>query len=226
MALLRLERVSKVYAVGRFPVSALREVNLVVEEGAFLAVMGPSGSGKSTLLHLLGGLDVPTQGRVLWRGKDLASMTSAERARWRSRNVGFVFQTFHLLPHLTAWENVELPLVLQGVSPGERRRRAKELLAQVGLQNRVTHRPTELSGGEQQRVAIARALVVNPEILLADEPTGNLDSETGRAVLDLIREIYTCRGITVVLATHNPEAAQYASTVVQMRDGRLSSTQA
>ena len=226
MALLRLERVSKVYAVGRFPVSALREVNLVVEEGAFLAVMGPSGSGKSTLLHLLGGLDVPTQGRVLWRGKDLASMTSAERARWRSRNVGFVFQTFHLLPHLTAWENVELPLVLQGVSPGERRRRAEELLAQVGLQNRVTHRPTELSGGEQQRVAIARALVVNPEILLADEPTGNLDSKTGRAVLDLIREIHARRGITVVLATHNPEAAQYASTVVKMRDGRLSSTQA
>ncbi len=222
-ALLRLERVSKTYAAGSVPVHALREVTLSLDEGDFVAVMGPSGSGKSTLLHLMGGLDAPTQGRVLWRGQDLAAMSAAERARWRSRHVGFVFQTFQLLAHLTARENVELPLLLQGVSPRERRRRAERLLAQVGLRDRALHgrKPTELSGGEQQRVALARALITEPELLLADEPTGNLDSETGRGILQLVQELNKREGLTVVLATHNPEAAQSASIVVKLRDGRL-----
>lgn len=222
-ALLRLERVSKTYAAGSVPVHALREVTLSLDEGDFVAVMGPSGSGKSTLLHLMGGLDAPTQGRVLWRGQDLAAMSAAERARWRSRHVGFVFQTFQLLAHLTARENVELPLLLQGVSPRERRRRAERLLAQVGLPDRALHgrKPTELSGGEQQRVALARALITEPELLLADEPTGNLDSETGRGILQLVQELNKREGLTVVLATHNPEAAQSASIVVKLRDGRL-----
>lgn len=222
-ALLRLERVSKAYAVGRLPVPvyALRDVNLAVEEGAFLAVMGPSGSGKSTLLHLMGGLDVPTQGRVLWRGEDLAAMSAAGRARWRSRHVGFVFQTFQLLPHLTVQENVELPLVLQGVPFPERRRRAEALLAQVGLANRQGHKPPELSGGEQQRVAMARALVTEPELLLADEPTGNLDSETGREILRLLQALNERKGLTIVLATHNPDSASYAQAVLRLQDGRL-----
>ena len=221
MALLRLERVSKTYSAGRVPVHALRAITLSLEPGDFLAVMGPSGSGKSTLLHLMGGLDVPTQGRVLWRGRDLGAMSASERARWRSQHVGFVFQTFQLLGHLTARENVELPLVFQGIAPKERRRRAEALLGRVGLRSRQRHKPSELSGGEQQRVAIARALVTGPELLLADEPTGNLDSETGRQILQLLRELNERDGLTVVLATHNREAAQFARTVVELRDGRV-----
>ena len=221
MCLLKLERVSKIYASGRSTVYALRDVSLKVEEGTFLAVMGPSGSGKSTLLHLMGGLDVPTQGRVLWQGRDLVSLSAAERARWRSRHVGFIFQTFNLLPQLTALENVELPLLLQGVPPKERRDRAQTVLSKVGLQERTQHKPSELSGGEQQRVAIARALITGPDLLLADEPTGNLDSETGREILQLMKELNKHGGLTVVLATHNPEAAKYANTIVQLRDGRL-----
>ena len=221
MALLRLEGVSKTYAAGSVPVHALRDVTLSLDPGEFLAVMGPSGSGKSTLLHLMGGLDVPTRGRVLWRDRDLGGMSTSQRARWRSQHVGFVFQTFQLLPHLTAQENVELPLVLQGVAPGERRRRAEALLERVGLLRRRAHKPSELSGGEQQRVAIARALITNPEVLLADEPTGNLDSETGHQILELIRELNERDGLTVVLATHNREAASYAQEVVELRDGRL-----
>ncbi len=221
MALLRLEGVSKTYVAGIVPVHALRDVTLSLDSGEFLAVMGPSGSGKSTLLHLMGGLDVPTRGRVLWRDRDLGGMSTSQRARWRSQHVGFVFQAFQLLPHLTARENVELPLVLQGVAPKERRRRAEALLERVGLLRRRAHKPSELSGGEQQRVAIARALITNPEVLLADEPTGNLDSETGHQILELIRELNERDGLTVVLATHNREAASYAHAVVELRDGRL-----
>ncbi len=182
--------------------------------------MGPSGSGKSTLLHLLGALDVPSSGRVLWRDRNLAQLNRTELARWRSRHVGFVFQMFNLMPTLTARENVELPLLLQGVPLKERHAQAQEMLARVGLQERGSHKPNELSGGEQQRVAIARALIAQPEVLLADEPTGNLDSETGREILALMRDLNQAEGVTVVLATHDPEAADCARDILQLRDGR------
>ncbi len=199
---------------------ALKDIHLEIAAGEFLALMGPSGSGKSTLLHILGGLDWPSGGRVLWQGRDLATLGGAELARWRGRHVGFVFQTFNLVPALTALENVELPLLLRGVSPHRRRKRASALLEQVGLAERAHHKPTELSGGEQQRVALARALVSDPAMILADEPTGNLDSETGRAILQLLRALNQ-QGTTIVLATHNWEAAGYAQRIIRLRDGRL-----
>jgi putative ABC transport system ATP-binding protein len=222
--MIKLERISKIYVSGRSTVQALRDVDLEIQAGDFPAVMGPSGSGKSTLLHLLGGLDVPSSGRILWRDRDLAGLSRAELARWRSRHVGFIFQTFHLMPTLTALENVELPLLLQGVPPKERRARAQQVLSRVGLAERSHHKPNELSGGEQQRVAVARALIAQPEVLLADEPTGNLDSETGRAVLELLREINEQGGVTVVLATHDPEVASFAHEILRLRDGRLMET--
>lgn len=219
--LMQLERVSKLYRLGSGTVHALRDLDLELPQGEFLAVMGPSGSGKSTLLHLMGGLDGPSRGRVLWRGRDLASLNGTELARWRSRHVGFVFQTFHLVPTLTAWENVALPLLFRGVPPRDRRDRASRWLKRVGLGQRLTHRPAELSGGEQQRVALARALVGSPELVLADEPTGNLDSASGRAILELLRELNEREEVTVVLATHDGEAAQCARRIVQLRDGTL-----
>jgi len=218
--MIRLEQVSKIYILGSSTVYALRDVDLEVERGEFLAVMGPSGSGKSTLLHLIGGLDLPSRGRLLWDGRDLAALSEAELARWRGEHVGFVFQTFQLIPTLTAQENVELPLLLRGIPPGERRRRAHERLEEVGLGARAHHKPAELSGGEQQRVALARALAVDPAIILADEPTGNLDSSSGEEILQMLKRL-NARGKTIVLATHNPEASKYATRVVHLKDGRL-----
>jgi putative ABC transport system ATP-binding protein len=218
---IQLEQVSKVYAMGSITVPALKDVTLEIQAGDFLAVMGPSGSGKSTLLHLLGGLDWPSSGRVLWDGRDLTTLRPHELARWRGEHVGFVFQTFYLIPTLTALENVEMPLLLRGISPKGRRARACERLEQVGLSQRMLHKPAELSGGEQQRVALARALVGDPRLILADEPTGNLDSETGGKLLQLLRELNE-QGTTIMLATHDPEAAQYARTIIRLRDGVLS----
>jgi putative ABC transport system ATP-binding protein len=219
--MMKLERVSKIYVLGSATIHALRDVDLELESGEFLAVMGPSGSGKSTLLHLLGGLDLPSRGRVLWHGRDLTVLSESELARWRGEHVGFVFQTFQLIPTLTALENVELPLLLRGISPKERRRRAHERLRAVGLEERARHKPTELSGGEQQRVALARALVVDPAIILADEPTGNLDSQTGQVILGLLRDLNERRDVTVVLATHDREAAGYARRIAHLKDGML-----
>jgi len=219
--MLRLERVSKIYTLGNAVIHALKGIDLQLESGEFIAVMGPSGSGKSTLLHIMGGLDVPSDGRVLWRGRDLTTLSGPELAAWRGKHVGFVFQTFNLVPTLTAQENVELPLLLRGVSLRERGRRAGELLERVGLAKRAHHRPSELSGGEQQRIALARALANEPSLILADEPTGNLDSETGREILELLRDLNEQGGVTVVLATHNPEAARYARRVVRLKDGSL-----
>ena len=218
--LLRLEGVTKVYRMGQVEVPALRGVDLTIDPGAFLAIMGPSGSGKSTLLHIAGLLDRPTSGRVLWAGDDVTSLGAARLAELRGRHIGFVFQTFNLIPTLSALENVELPLVFQGARPRERRQRAAELLAVVGLADRQRHRPGQLSGGERQRVAIARALVSDPQLILADEPTGNLDSASGREILEVLRDL-NGRGKTLVLVTHDVEAAKVARNILRMRDGRI-----
>lgn len=218
--LIRLEGVEKVYKLGDVAVPALRGIDLTVERGASLAIMGPSGSGKSTLLHLLGLLDRPTAGRVLWDGRDVTGLRPNDLAELRGRHIGFVFQTFNLVPTLTALENVELPLVFLGVPPRARRARAEELLARLGLENRKAHKPRQLSGGEQQRVAIARALAPDPELILADEPTGNLDSTTGREILGILGELHR-GGKTLILVTHDPEAAATTSSVIRLRDGRV-----
>ena len=216
-----LEGVTKVYAMGSVRVEALRGVDLEVPSGTFLAVMGPSGCGKSTLLHLMGAVDLPTSGRVVVDGIATGRLSERQRTLLRREKVGFVFQFFHLLPTFTVLENVSLPLLLAGQPPREARARVAELLQAVGLGHRQGHWPHQLSGGEQQRVAIARALVHRPPLLLADEPTGNLDSENGAAVLRLLRELPRRFGTTVVMATHSREAAAAADRVVHMRDGRI-----
>jgi putative ABC transport system ATP-binding protein len=214
---IRFDAVGKTY-LGRVAVEALREVDLRVDKGDFLAIMGPSGSGKSTLLHIMGCLDRPSHGRYLFRGRDVSSLPDRELARIRNREIGFVFQSFNLLPDETALENVALPLLYAGV--GDRRSRAREALERVGLADRAEHRPAELSGGEQQRVAIARALVKTPAVLLADEPTGNLDSASGERVLRVLGELRE-GGLTVVVITHDPEVAGRAARILYLRDGRL-----
>lgn len=218
--MLRLRQVSKVYSTGSVEVHALVGVDLTVAEGEFLAVMGPSGSGKSTLMHIIGCLDTPTSGKYHLAGTDVSTMNEADLARVRNRSVGFVFQQFNLLPQLPAWRNVELPLVYAGVPRAERRSRAIEALRRVGLQDRVEHRPNELSGGQQQRVSVARALVTDPGLLLADEPTGNLDSTSTAEVLALFEELHA-QGRTVVIITHESDVAARARVTAVMRDGRL-----
>lgn len=218
---LEARELAKTYGSGAAQVSALRGIDLQVRPGQFLAIMGPSGSGKSTLLHLLAGVETPTSGQVLLEGHDLAQMSDDERTLIRRRRLGFVFQQFNLLPTLTAAENVSLPLLLDGVSPAEASRRCDEALALVGLANRQTHLPSEMSGGEQQRVAVARALVIEPALLLADEPTGNLDSETGQQVVDLLRKLVNSRRQTIVIVTHDANVAAQADSIVHVRDGRL-----
>jgi putative ABC transport system ATP-binding protein len=214
-----LTEVTKTYDVGGV-VEALSGVSLALTEGSYTAVMGPSGSGKSTLLNLIGALDTPTAGRVVVDGRDVGTATEAERAGLRGTAIGFVFQTFNLLPRLTAVENVALPLVFEGVARAERTARARELLADVGLGDRTDHLPTELSGGQRQRVAIARALVADPALVLADEPTGNVDTETGSRVLDIFDDLHA-RGNTLLLVTHERHVAERAERIVHVRDGKL-----
>jgi putative ABC transport system ATP-binding protein len=217
---IELAGVRKVYRTGSFEVEALRGISLTIGQGEYVAIMGPSGSGKSTLMHILGCLDVPTGGMYWLAGEDVGVMDEIELAEIRNRRVGFVFQQFNLLPSLTAQRNVEMPLAYAGVSREHRRRRATEALERVGLGDRIAHRPGELSGGQQQRVAVARALVTDPALLLADEPTGNLDSSASEEVLALFGELHR-QGRTVVLITHEADIARRAERIVRIRDGAL-----
>jgi len=221
---LEFKDVHKTYAVGETRVHALQGVSLTIPSTRFVVIMGPSGSGKSTLMHLAGCLDLPTAGRVEHGGLDLAALSSRERADFRSAQVGFVFQKYNLVSNLTALENVALPLLLRGVPGRTSQQRGLEALRTVGLVDRTTHRPSKLSGGEQQRVAIARALVNDPSMILADEPTGNLDTSTGELVLGLLRGL-TKREKTVLVVTHNPEIAEMADELVFLRDGMVESRQ-
>ena len=213
---------SRVYAMGQTACVALQTVDLQIAAGELVAIMGPSGSGKSTLMHILGCLDRPTTGRYLLDGVEVQTLDDQERSRLRNHKVGFVFQNFNLIPELNVLENVELPLVYAGVQRDERRARGVELLEAVGLSARLQHLPNELSGGERQRVAVARALVLDPPLLLADEPTGNLDSATGQAILRLFADLHE-RNTTAVIVTHDPEVARWSQRVVMMRDGRVES---
>ena len=217
---IQLTDVRKTYAMGSLEVEALRGLSATIEEGEYVAVVGPSGSGKSTLMHIIGCLDVPTSGEYLLDGTDVATMDEAALAVVRNRKVGFVFQQFNLLPSLTALRNVELPLVYAGVSRHERHERAAAALAKVGLADRLEHRPGELSGGQQQRVAVARALVTEPALILADEPTGNLDSTSTHDILALFDELHAS-GRTLVLITHEPDVAARAQRTLVIRDGAL-----
>ncbi|MGZ6754700.1 MAG: ABC transporter ATP-binding protein, partial [Nocardioides sp.] len=218
---IELTGVEKIYASGSLEVAALRGIDLRVERGAYLAIMGPSGSGKSTLMNILGCLDVPTSGTYRLAGEDVGTLNEEELAHIRNRRIGFVFQQFHLLAALPAWRNVELPLIYAGFGRAERRARALAALDHVGLADRADHRPSELSGGQQQRVAVARALVTEPALLLADEPTGNLDSASTADVLGLLDEL-SAAGSTIVLITHEADVARAAGRIVHIRDGRLS----
>ncbi|HEY8209196.1 MAG TPA: ABC transporter ATP-binding protein [Myxococcaceae bacterium] len=224
--MIRLERVEKVYRRGKTAICALQIDALEVPRGQFLTVMGPSGSGKSTLLYLLGALDVPTSGSIVIDGTAISAARDAELSRFRRERLGFVFQFFNLLPTLTALENVLLPGLLAGHSREVLSKRAGELMEIVGLKARADHRPDELSGGEMQRVAVARALLIKPALLLADEPTGNLDSKTGAEVLKLIREATRQAGVTVVMVTHDPGAAKVGDRVVRLADGKLAGDEA
>jgi putative ABC transport system ATP-binding protein len=219
---IQIEGITKEYVMGESVIQALRGVDLFIRRNEYLAVMGPSGSGKSTLMNMLGCLDTPSSGRYEFNGKDVASMEDDELAEIRNREIGFVFQTFNLLPRSTSLQNVELPLIYAGVGAEERQRRAAESLMAVGLADRMQHKPNELSGGQRQRVAIARALVNQPSILLADEPTGNLDSRTGEEIMGLFGRLYES-GHTIILVTHEEEVAAHARRVVRLRDGVIES---
>jgi putative ABC transport system ATP-binding protein len=218
---IELDQVERTYGKGDSEVHALQRVSLAVSEGEFIAIMGPSGSGKSTMLNLIGALDRPTAGRILAGGRDIARLNARDAARYRRREIGFVFQSFNLLPRLTVLENVVLPLMFEGVSPGDRDQKARGLLDDLGLGGRLQHKPGTLSGGEKQRVAIARALANDPRILLADEPTGNLDSRNAQAAMELLAELNRSRGQTIFLITHEAEVARHANRVVHMRDGTI-----
>ena len=209
------------YKIKDHEVIALNNVNLKIERGDFIAIMGPSGSGKTTLINIIGGLDRPTDGTVILDGNDLNEMNETALTQLRCRKIGFVFQSYNLIPILTALENVELPTVAAKVSSDEGRSRALAILEQVGLGDRLNHRPLELSGGEQQRVAVARALVNSPSIVLADEPTGNLDSETGLQLINLIRKLNKESGVTFIICTHDQMVAQHANRIVMIKDGSL-----
>jgi len=219
--MIELVNVTKKYRVGIHEILALDNINLKIEDEEFVAVMGPSGSGKSTLLYLIGCLDRPTNGKVLIDGLDTSTLSDKELTELRRNKIGFIFQQYYLIPTLTALENVELPMVFKNTSKTKMKKKAEELLALVGLEDKKDRKPNELSGGEQQRVAIARALANDPSILLCDEPTGNLDTKSGEVVMNIIKELNMNKGVTVVLVTHNQSLSKYANRVIKLRDGRI-----
>jgi len=218
--LISMQELTRVYQLGPQEIYALRGVNLIIDPGEYVAIMGPSGSGKSTLMNIIGCLDTPTSGRYVLDGVPVESMDEDELAAVRNKKIGFVFQTFNLLARTTALQNVELPLIYAKIPRAERRNQAEEALAAVGLKDRMSHQPNELSGGQRQRVAIARALVNRPSLLLADEPTGNLDSQTGREILDLFRDLHQ-RGNSIIMVTHEDDVAREAKRVIHIRDGKI-----
>jgi putative ABC transport system ATP-binding protein len=220
MNIIRIEHIAKIYKVGTEEVHALRDVSLNIDKNEYVAIMGPSGSGKSTLMNMLGCLDTPTSGLYQFKGVSVSEMTDNQLANIRNQEIGFVFQTFNLLARYDAIHNVELPLVYAGIPKNERKERAKRALIDVGLGDRMAHKPNELSGGQRQRVAIARALVTNPSIILADEPTGNLDSKTGEEIMALFHEIHQ-KGNTIILVTHEEYIAEHAARIIRLKDGLI-----
>ena len=223
MQVTQIENVTRIFKTGQVETQALRGVNLSIESGEFTALVGPSGSGKTTLLQLIGCLDQPTSGRVIVNGKDVSRLNRGQRADMRRGTIGFIFQFFALIPTLSAYENIEMPLLLNGQSAAQRRERVTELLEAVDLGDRAQHRPDQLSGGEQQRVAIARALASRPALVLADEPTANLDTANGRHVMEIMQRLNQETGVTFVFATHDPRVIAFARRVVELRDGRINS---
>jgi len=221
MEVARVDNVTRVYKIGQVETHALRGISLSIEDGEFTALVGPSGSGKTTLLQLIGCLDLPTSGQVFVRGHDVSRLNRSQRADMRRGTIGFIFQFFALIPTLSAYENIEMPLLLNGQSASERRERVMELLEAVGLSERAHHRPDQLSGGEQQRAAVARALAVRPAVILADEPTANLDTDNGRQVMEIMQRLNQDTGVTFVFATHDPRVIQFARRVIELRDGRI-----
>ncbi len=220
MKILQLSNVSKTYDTGSQPLHVLKKINLEIEKGDFIAIMGPSGSGKSTLMHIAGCLDVPTSGKVIFENKDVSKLSEAELAQIRNKKIGFVFQTFNLIPRTTTLDNVQLPLIYAGIDSEKRKTRAMETLGQLGLKERASHFPNQLSGGEQQRTAIARALINKPSIILADEPTGNVDSKTGKEIIDIFKKLNK-EGNTVILVTHDEQIAKNAKKIIKIYDGEI-----
>ncbi|MBU4274764.1 ABC transporter ATP-binding protein [Patescibacteria group bacterium] len=218
---IKLENVWKIYQLGKIDLPVLSGVSLEVKLGSFVTIMGPSGSGKSTLMYLIGLLDVPTKGKVYLDGKDVSNFSENMLAKIRGQKIGFVFQQFNLLPNLTALENVMMPMIFQGMPENERQERAKKLLASFDMEKRSHHKPNELSGGEQQRVAIARSLANDPEIIVADEPTGNLDSGTGKIIMDALTKLHKEQKKTIIVVTHDPTIADYSENIVHIRDGQI-----
>ena len=219
--IIKLENVWKVYQLGKVEVPALRGISLEINRGSFVSIMGPSGSGKSTLLNMVGCLDFPTKGRVFLGGKDISLLSENELAQLRGKTVGFVFQDFNLLPHLTAVENVMLPMIFQNTPLEKRKSKAEQLLDDVELEERISHQPAELSGGERQRVAIARAFANDPEVVIADEPTGNLDSGTGKKIMEILKKFHQKEKKTIVVVTHDPMIADYSKQIVNIKDGQI-----
>ncbi len=221
--IIKLENVYKSYPMGKLELQVLKGITLEIKRGAFVSIIGPSGSGKSTLLNLIGCLDFPTKGRVFLDGKDVQKLSENQLARIRGKTIGFVFQQFNLIPTLTALENVTLPMIFQRVPEKKRKEKAKALLEMVELKERISHRPAELSGGEQQRVAIARALSNDPEVIVADEPTGNLDSTSGEKIMQILKDLHQKEQKTIIVVTHDPNIASYCKEIVHIKDGQIAS---